>query len=71
MPTFQELIQKINEKHAYTLGAEAFKSAMDRSALPPKKLRSPFDIGSKAEEEWLDGYMDAFFVHYGVNINEA
>lgn len=67
---FNELIDKNKEKHAYVLGAKAFTSLVDSKSVPNKVLVSPFEQGSAADNEWLEGYCDAFFVSYGYNLND-
>lgn len=55
MTSFKKKIEELEKSHAYCLGAEACMSG--------KRLdNSPFDRGSIADEEWVDGYLDVMFL---------
>lgn len=54
MTSFQAKLEKNKEKHAYVLGAEAAQSG--------KSMIGPFERGSLADREWVDGYLDAAFL---------
>lgn len=54
MTSFQAKIEKNKENHAYMRGVDA--------AYRNEQMISPFDKGSKAESEWLDGFLDAVFL---------
>lgn len=55
MTSFKSKIKEIEQSHAYYLGAEACMAGNRMDS-------SPFDRGSKADEEWVDGYLDAMFL---------
>lgn len=54
LTSFQGEIEKKKEKKAYTLGVEASNSG--------KPMIGPFEAGSHANENWLDGYLDDAFL---------
>lgn len=54
MTSFQAKLEKNKENHAYMLGVEACQSG--------KSMIGPFERGSLADREWLDGYLDAAFL---------
>jgi hypothetical protein len=55
MASFKTILDKKIESHAYCQGAEACTQG--------KPLRdSPYERGSKADAEWVDGYLDVMFL---------
>lgn len=54
MTSFQAKLEKNKENHAYILGVEAAQSG--------KSMQGPFERGSLADREWVDGYLDAVFL---------
>lgn len=54
MTSFQAKLEKNKENHAYMLGVEA--------AQDGKSMLGPFERGSPADREWVDGYLDAVFL---------
>lgn len=57
MTSFKEKIKEKLESHAYCMGLEAFQNG-----YTDKIVKSPFDAGSKADKEWLDGFYDAWYM---------
>lgn len=54
MASFQARIEKNKENHAYMLGVEAARDG--------KSMQGPFERGSLADTEWVDGYLDYYFL---------
>lgn len=54
LTSFKEKLEKNKENHAYLQGVEA--------AYRRDKMSSPFERGSEADEEWLNGFLDATFM---------
>ena len=54
MASFKDRLEKNKQNHAYMMGVDA--------AYRNEQMISPFDKGSKAESEWLDGFLDAVFL---------
>lgn len=54
MASFKEKLEKNKENHAYLLGVEAAQAGLS--------MIGPFDRGSPADREWVDGYLDAVFL---------
>lgn len=54
MASFKAKIEEKEESYAYLLGAEAFQKGLS--------MQGPYDRGSKADQEWVDGYLDAMFI---------
>jgi hypothetical protein len=52
--SFQAKLEKNKENHAYVLGAEA--------AYSGKSMLGPFKRGSKADQDWICGYLDSIFL---------
>jgi len=52
--SFQAKIEKKEESYAYLLGVEAFQSG--------KSMQGPYERNSKADQDWVDGYLDAMFL---------
>lgn len=63
--TFKKALEEERKKYAYWLGTREFYNIMVKQQVPPMMLVSPFEKGTKEDVDWLDGYMDAFFLHYG------
>lgn len=57
MASFKKEIEKKRESQAYCEGIDAFQSGYDK-----KIVRSPFELDSKADKEWLDGFYDAWYM---------
>jgi hypothetical protein len=55
MVSFKKEIEKKQQSHAYYQGA---KACMDGLAMNT----SPYDRGSGADSDWIDGYLDAMFL---------
>lgn len=58
MTSFKQEIERKKENEAYALGAKAFSGQYEQ-----KVVLSPFEKGSKADIEWLDGFFDAWYVN--------
>ena len=54
MTSFSAKLEKNKENHAYVLGAEA--------AGDGKSMLGPFERGSSADRDWVDGYLDFVFL---------
>lgn len=54
MTSFQAKLEKNKENHAYVLGAD--------SAQKGESMVGPFERGSKADQEWISGYLDSVFL---------
>ena len=54
MTSFKEKLEKNKENYAYILGVEAARDG--------KTMVGPFDRGSPADREWVDGYLDYCFL---------
>lgn len=54
MTSFQAKIEKKEETYAYVLGAQAFQKGLS--------MQGPYERGSGADQEWVDGYLDAMFL---------
>jgi hypothetical protein len=52
--SFQAKLEKNKENHAYVLGAD--------SAQKGESMVGPFERGSKADQEWISGYLDSVFL---------
>jgi hypothetical protein len=52
--SFQAKLEKNKENHAYVLGADA--------AHKGESMVGPFERGSKADQEWIEGYIDSVFL---------
>lgn len=52
--SFKTKIALKKENHAYVLGVEAAQSG--------KSMLGPFERGSDADADWVDGYLDAVFL---------
>lgn len=50
---------------AYVEGGKQFNRHQNKEDPLPFKLQGPYD-DEALNDEWLDGYMDAFFVHHGI-----
>lgn len=57
MTSFKKKIQKKSESHAYCQGVDAFQNG-----YTSKIVRSPYEEGSVANREWLDGFYDALYM---------
>lgn len=55
MTSFKKKIEENTHSYAYALGVEAFYKGLAMNA-------SPYDRGSKPDEDWIDGYLDAMFL---------
>jgi hypothetical protein len=55
MASFKDKIKRASHPFAYALGVEAFYKGLAMDA-------SPYDRGSKPDEDWVDGYLDAMFL---------
>lgn len=54
MTSFKAKLEKNKENHAYILGVEAFQNGLS--------MDGPYERNSKADEDWIDGYLDAMFI---------
>ena len=54
MVSFKAKIEEKEESYAYLLGAEAFHNG--------KSMQGPYERNSKADQDWVDGYLDAMFL---------
>lgn len=54
MTSFNQKIVEQQKSHAYVLGVEAARNN--------KPLLGPFDRGSSADIEWVEGFLDAVFL---------
>lgn len=54
MTSFSAKLEKNKENHAYVLGSEAAKDG--------KSMLGPFDRGSSADRDWVDGFLDFVFL---------
>lgn len=54
MTSFQAKLEQNKEKHAYVLGVDDYRSG--------KSMIGPFERGSPADIDWVDGYLDAVFL---------
>jgi hypothetical protein len=54
MTSFSAKIEKNKESHAYILGVQACRQN--------EPMFNPFEAGSSASLEWIDGYLDAKFL---------
>ena len=52
--SFKAKLEKNKESHAYMLGVEAAKSG--------RSMVGPFERGSPADRDWVDGYLDYVFL---------
>lgn len=57
MTSFASKIREKMESHAYCDGLNAFQCGYFN-----KIVKSPYPEGSKADQEWLDGFYDAWFM---------
>ena len=55
MISFKEKIEVKSYAYAYLLGVDALSKGLAMNT-------SPYDRGSKPDEDWVDGYLDALFV---------
>lgn len=55
MISFKKEIEKRQEVHAYYQGV---KACLDGKAMNT----SPYDRGSRPDEDWVDGFLDAMFI---------
>lgn len=60
--SFSEKIEKIQEDSAYVLGGKAY--------LAGKSMSNHFVAGSDADIEWVDGYLDAMYIHNMCKVSE-
>ena len=54
MTSFSAKLEKNKENHAYVLGSEAARDG--------KSMLGPFERGSPADRDWVDGYLDFAFL---------
>lgn len=54
MTSFSKKIEEKKESHAYLLGAKAAQEGLS--------MQGPFERGSPADRDWVDGYLDALFL---------
>lgn len=54
MTSFSAKLEKNKENHAYVLGSEAAKDG--------KSMLGPFERGSSADRDWVDGFLDFVFL---------
>lgn len=53
--SFSKKIEEIQEDSAYALGSKAY--------IAGKSMSNHFVAGSEADAEWVDGYLDAMYIH--------
>lgn len=70
MVKFCDILKRKSESEAYMNGVDDFYDRLSNKTLI-MRLVSPYIEGSKADEDWLDGYMDAYFLHYGELIDKT